>query len=99
MFVKNAFSCRVMLTLFLNTTRLYFQQMAELYQEDLPSRVCIEVEIHCWRTKWMKELSEYGQASLSSLPLIPDMPVLCFLALLYIFRTFPGNYQLLTPED
>ena len=46
------------------TTKIF--QLAEMYHENLPSRDCVEGELHCWWMKWQQELSEDGQVSLPS---------------------------------
>ena len=43
-------------------------QLADMYQQDLPSHDCIGSELHCWKMKWQKQFSEHGQISLPSTP-------------------------------
>ena len=43
-------------------------QLAEMYEEDLPSRDCFEGELHCWWMKWQQELNLHGEASLPKTP-------------------------------
>ena len=44
-------------------------KLADMYYTDLPSPDSFNSERDCWRVKWQKHLSEYGQASL---PLNPS---------------------------
>ena len=46
------------------------KQLAELYENDLPSPECIESEVHSWRIKWQKHLKEHGETSLPSSPIL-----------------------------
>ena len=46
------------------------KQLAELYENDLPSPECIESEVHSWQIKWQKQLKEHGEASLPSSPIL-----------------------------
>ena len=42
------------------------QQLADLYESDLPSPECLESELHCWRLKWQQQLKEHEKNSLPS---------------------------------
>ena len=48
------------------TTRV--SELADMYQDDLPSPNCIVSELECWQMKWQQQLREHGQCSL------PDSP-------------------------
>ena len=43
-------------------------QLADMYQDDLPSPDSVLSELHCWQRKWQHHLREHGQ---TSLPLTP----------------------------
>ena len=43
-------------------------QLADMYQDDLPSPNSVLSELHCWQMKWQHQLREHGQ---TSLPLSP----------------------------
>ena len=56
----------IMVSLSLEECTTKILQLADMYQEDLPSRDCIESELHCWWMKWQQETNEHGPASLPS---------------------------------
>ena len=39
-------------------------QLANMYNDDLPSPDCVESELHCWQLKWQQQFRENGRASL-----------------------------------
>ena len=40
------------------------KELAEPYVEDLPSRDCLESELHFWKIKWQQQLLEHGESGL-----------------------------------
>ena len=58
----------IMASLSLEECTTKVSQLAEMYEEDLPSPECIEGELHCWWMKWQQELTEHGHVTLSSTP-------------------------------
>ena len=47
-------------------------QLADMYQDDLPSPDSVLSELHCWQMKWQHHLREHGQ---TSLPLSPTTTI------------------------
>ena len=43
-------------------------QLADMYQDDLPSPDSVLSELHCWQMKWQNHLREHGQTSLPISP-------------------------------
>ena len=43
-------------------------KVSELSAMYLPSRGCVDSELHCWQMKWQEHLKEHGQSSLPSSP-------------------------------
>ena len=43
-------------------------ELAEMYESDLPSKDCMESELHCWWMKWQQELHDHGPESLPTTP-------------------------------
>ena len=42
------------------------EELADLYESDLPSPECLESELHSWQTKWQRQLNDHGENSLPS---------------------------------
>lgn len=63
------------------------EQIAEFYEEDLPSPSTIQSEVHCWHMKWQQQKTSHGQ---SCLPLTP------MAALRHATSLFPNVKVLLT---
>ena len=40
------------------------KQLADLYENDLPSPECLESELHSWHIKWQQQQRDHGESSL-----------------------------------
>ena len=62
----------VMVTLLNEECASKVSQLADMYQDDLPSTDSVLIELHCWQMKWQHHLREHGQ---TSLPLSPTATI------------------------
>lgn len=77
----------VLVTVNAEECNIKLQQIAEFYEEDLPSPSTIQSELHCWHMKWQEQKSSHG---LSCLPVTPTA------ALRHASSMFPNIRVLLT---
>ena len=56
-------------------------ELAHMYQDNLPSAECIVSELECWKTKWQHQLREHSQSS------IPDSPTLTLRHVTSMYQT------------
>ena len=45
-------------------------ELAEMYQQDLPSPGCLKIELDCWLLKWQQQMEDHGRGSLPTTPVL-----------------------------